>query len=158
MTKIYEFVRIQCPSILARTYIYESLGAFSGWPLPLLAELTVPIPGTSRELTKAVNVEYEAPENLDDPWRVSWRPEPGGIYPSFEGVLTIVDADNARATILELEGQYEPPLGMAGAAFDAAIGHRIATATANRLLAGIAAEIHDRYAREETRVSETTLE
>jgi len=40
----------------------------------------------------------------------------------------------ATETQLELEGAYQPPLGVVGNAIDAAIGHRIAEATVHRFL------------------------
>jgi hypothetical protein len=37
-------------------------------------------------------------------------------------------------TQLELEGAYEPPLGLVGGAIDAAVGHRLAEAVVHRFL------------------------
>jgi hypothetical protein len=37
-------------------------------------------------------------------------------------------------TQLEIEGDYRPPLGPLGGAFDAAVGHRIAQASVHKLL------------------------
>ncbi len=50
---------------------------------------------------------------------------------------------SATETQLEFAGTYEPPLGALGDALDAAIGHRIAEASVQGLVANVA-----RYLRE----------
>ena len=65
---------------------------------------------------------------------VSWTPEGGGPYPTFEGTLSVADEGFGRSR-LDLYGSYKPPLGIVGATFDAAFGARIAHAVATELLA-----------------------
>jgi hypothetical protein len=65
---------------------------------------------------------------------VSWTPKDGGPYPSFSGTLSVAE-DGAGWSRIEIDGSYRPPFGIAGAAFDAAVGQRIAQATASELLA-----------------------
>jgi hypothetical protein len=65
---------------------------------------------------------------------VSWAPKDGGPYPVFTGRLTVAD-DGVGWSRIDLDGTYKPPFGVLGAAFDAAVGHRIAVATAAELLA-----------------------
>ena len=65
---------------------------------------------------------------------VSWSPKDGGAYPDFTGTLSIAD-EGVGWSRIDLDGTYTPPFGVLGAAFDAAIGHRIAEATASELLA-----------------------
>ena len=65
---------------------------------------------------------------------VSWAPKDGGPYPTFAGTLSVAE-DAAGWSRIEIHGTYSPPFGIAGAAFDAAIGHRIAQGTASELLA-----------------------
>jgi uncharacterized membrane protein len=55
---------------------------------------------------------------------IRWRPV-SGPYPSFKGQLLARRGD-AHSCRLEIEGEYIPPGGIAGAAFDAALGRRIA--------------------------------
>ncbi len=64
---------------------------------------------------------------------VRWEPKDGGPYPSFAGTLSVTEEAFGWSRI-EIHGQYHPPLGIAGAAFDAALGHRIAQSTAAELL------------------------
>ena len=67
---------------------------------------------------------------------VSWSPKGGGPYPTFAGTLSIAE-DAIGWSRIEIDGTYRPPLGIAGAAFDAMIGHHIAKRTATELLAEI---------------------
>ncbi len=67
---------------------------------------------------------------------VSWAPKDGGPYPAFAGTLSVAE-DATGWSRIELDGSYKPPFGIAGAAFDAAVGHRIAQSTAAELLAEI---------------------
>jgi hypothetical protein len=65
---------------------------------------------------------------------VEWSPVGDGPYPKFVGVLTVEAEEGYGTCALTLEGDYEPPFGALGEAFDAALGRRIAIATARKLL------------------------
>jgi hypothetical protein len=65
--------------------------------------------------------------------KVNWHPI-SGPYPTFKGKL-FAWRGICRSCRLEIEGGYEPPGGVAGAAFDAVLGHRIAAETIHDLLA-----------------------
>ena len=67
---------------------------------------------------------------------VSWSPKDGGPYPTFHGTLSVAQ-DAIGWSRLEIDGTYNAPFGVAGAAFDAVVGHRIAQGTATELLAEI---------------------
>jgi hypothetical protein len=82
---------------------------------------------------------------------LQWTPEPGGIYPSFEGRLSAYSDGKDDSTTLELTGEYTPPLGVAGAAFDSILGRRLTADTAHDVLANVAAQMRVRYAYEEAR-------
>ena len=73
-------------------------------------------------VTYAVAVD---PMAFDRPWHIHWAPK-AGPYPQFEGELTAL-----------------------GAAFDLAVGGKIAAATAAALLERIGGEMEARYARDE---------
>jgi hypothetical protein len=64
---------------------------------------------------------------------LGWEADKGGPYPAFAGTLTVAPGGDERST-LELAGSYQPPAGIIGQAFDAAMGRRIATATLRALL------------------------
>jgi hypothetical protein len=117
---------------------------------PHLTKLSVPYPGGG--ISKNVLVSYRKaidPMHFDEPWDVHWTPEGGGPYPDFDGALTVRADENYTSAILELHGAYTPPLGAAGEVFDAVIGSKIASITAQTLLAQIAREVEERYGREE---------
>ena len=83
---------------------------------------------------------------------VTWRPEGGGPFPVFRGLLSIA-ASTPKSSMVALEGGYEPPLGVAGKAFDAVLGHRIAEATADELLSVLCDRIEREYMLDEPHVS-----
>lgn len=112
--------------------------------------LTAHIPATPIDLSKNVLVTCSKEPGEDGCWNIGWIPEPGGIYPTFEGKLRAYPSSR-RATILELSGSYKPPLGIAGEAFDRVLGRTITAETAHEFLANIAGEIKVRYALEEAR-------
>lgn len=64
---------------------------------------------------------------------VSWEPKDGGPYPRFDGTLSVAE-DAYGWSRIEIDGKYKPPFGVAGAAFDVAVGHKIAQSTATELL------------------------
>jgi hypothetical protein len=152
MTTVKEFLYVDCPYVRAREYLHAALAHVSADQLPHLLRLKATVPATSIELAKYVNVQYDRatdPMHFDEPWRVRWTPEPGGIYPSFDGELAVRADETYGSAILELTGEYTAPLGAAGRVFDAALGQRIAAGTAQELLARIAAEMQAQYRREE---------
>lgn len=152
MTHVYERIFLKCPYVRAREYLRESLEAAADehatQVLPLAAPLTF-VPGT---LEKNVLVRYERgrdPMHFDEPWSVYWTPEGGGPYPDFAGEITVRADESYSDAVLELHGDYAPPLGAVGKAFDMVIGARIAASTARRLLSEIGGAMERRYQDEE---------
>lgn len=153
MATIKETLRVACPYVRAREYLHDalSLAAKSRIEQPMI--LTAPLPVGHITLEKGVRARYAAagdPMHFDEPWHVSWDPEPGGVYPSFSGVLTVRADEDYDSANLELAGSYAAPLGPAGMLFDKALGIKIASSTVQALLAKISAEMIARYRREET--------
>lgn len=132
---------VPVPYNRARGYLNDALAAFatSGEPqmLTLMGKEVVVIYGRGSD-----------PLHFDEPWSLHWHPQ-GGPYPDFDGQLTVRADEDYSSCALELRGTYEPPGGIAGAAFDAIVGSRIATATARELLTAIGRDIEARYDREE---------
>ena len=143
MARVHERLYVRCPFGKAPSYLAYYLdqlardGGSAGAVLRLEAPLAdVGVPG-NLSISRDV-VAHFAPVDGDgfgtQETAVDWSPAPGGPFPKFVGVITI-EADESYGTCaLVLDGTYEPPLGMLGAAFDAAIGQRIANATARELL------------------------
>jgi hypothetical protein len=71
-------------------------------------------------------------------YSVSWSAKCGGPYPEFAGALAVEKSKAEDCFGLIVSGHYEPPFGVAGALFDAALGQRIAHASAHNLLRSIA--------------------
>ena len=95
---------------------------------------------------KRVLVRYERgcdPLHFDEPWNVFWTPEGGGPYPDFAGELTVRADENFRGAVLELTGEYVPPLDD-GRALDIVESAKITSAAAKELLARIARYIEER--------------
>jgi hypothetical protein len=89
------------------------------------------------------------PQDMAPRFAVHWEAEGDGPYPVFDGILTIEGGDDYDVFRLALEGTYQPPLGIAGKAFDLIVGNRIADQTAAELLADIAGVMEARFANEE---------
>jgi hypothetical protein len=150
VTELHEKHFIRAPFVRARAHLHETIEDAMRAHKPQLTKLSVSYPGG--EISKNVLVTYRKaidPMHFDEPWDVHWTPEGGGPYPDFDGALTVRADENYTSAILELDGAYRPPLGAAGAVFDAVLGSKIASITAQTLLASIAAEIEQRYRREE---------
>lgn len=153
MSDLLERRFVLCPYNLAQEYLAHIVGARTGTPSPLT--LTLALPGA--ELAKEVVVTYDAaidPMHFDEPWHLHWKPK-AGPYPEFDGELTVRADETYASCRLELKGSYRPPGGALGAAFDRAVGNRIAQATAQALLERIGAELEARYAADEKTKAQT---
>lgn len=70
---------------------------------------------------------------------ITWQhPNHPGLFPLMTATLSIYPLSPTE-TQLELDGQYEPPLGLLGAAVDSMIGHRLARIAIHAFVAEIAA-------------------
>lgn len=114
--------------------------------------------GAARIVLHAIGLERAAtvsltpahrPQDMEPRYAVHWGAEAGGPYPIFDGVLAVGGADDYNSFSLDIEGTYEPPLGLAGKAFDVVLGQRIADATLGALLAEIQVSIEARFQAEE---------
>ena len=146
MSKVFERRAVACPYTLAKGYLAAELSERARTGQPSVLTLRAAVAGA--DFARAVVVTYAAgsdPMHFDEPWRVHWTPEGGGPYPDFEGELTVRADYDYSSSILELAGEYQPPGGALGAAFDHTIGSRIASATASDLLAEIGARMEARY-------------
>lgn len=155
MSELLERRVVRCPYHLAQGYLAGIVAARTAAPGTLT--LTAAFPGV--ELVKELLVTYEPardPMHFDQPWRVHWKPK-SGPYPEFDGELTVRADENYESSLLELQGSYLPPGGAAGAAFDAAIGKRIASATAQALLERVGAELEESYQRDERSKSDAAI-
>jgi len=156
MSKISERIYVRCPFGKAPSFLNYYLDelAATGGAGGSVVRLVVPvsdlglgIPGGA-ELSRDVIAHFVPVD--DDTFgiqqtAVDWEPEGGGPFPKFAGFLTIETDEDYGTCSLLLEGEYEPPLGPVGAAFDAAVGHRIATVTARELLKTVRRRLEVEY-------------
>jgi hypothetical protein len=80
-----------------------------------------------------------------------WEAADKGPYPIFDGTLTVAQDETYERCRLILYGSYTPPGWLAGAAFDAVVGKRIALETAKELLERMSSFLTASY--EETELS-----
>jgi hypothetical protein len=105
-------------------------------PLDIAADIEIRVVATE-EITSA----FKSPTTrLTLEWAARRRP---GLFPVMHAVLSVY-ALSATETQIELEGDYEPPLGLVGKAVDAAIGRRIADASVHRFVEQVAASLRER--------------
>lgn len=149
MAHIKESLVVQWPSGRVPSYLewyFDQLSGGEGNKATL--ELKVPgdvlgVPGgvtIGRDVTATFAPIGDELNREEQRMSIRWTPKGGGPFPAFAGVLGL-SAEPGRACLLVLEGDYNPPLGAAGDVFDAALGHRIAHATAHELLHRIKAVI-----------------
>lgn len=152
MTHLHEHRFLKCPYTRAKGYLHEALQSLASTQGQQRLTLQVPF-SDARGLRKDVLVTYGTgadPMHFDEPWHIHWVPAGGGPYPEFDGELTIRADQDYPTSIIELTGAYKPPLGVAGALFDAVAGSKIASVTAQKLLAELGDEMERRYRSEES--------
>jgi hypothetical protein len=136
-------VPVRTPAEFAVAYAYaffcERDGRRDASPAALRLTLHAAAATLSADVPVRVQAEYRGGKaghgaEIHVAWQAS---EDTGAYPSFRGTLKAV-AGSEREAIINLAGFYSPPGGVAGAAFDAVVGGRIAYAAIDRLLGEIA--------------------
>jgi hypothetical protein len=91
------------------------------------------------------------PADMTPRYAVHWQAEGGGAFPIFDGFLSVAADEDYNSYWLVIEGDYEPPGGLAGKMFDAVIGNRIAVATTRNLLASLRETAEALFTKEEAR-------
>jgi hypothetical protein len=149
MTTLSERTLVHCSVNQAAKHLaryFKARGNSDGDIARLNLRAEVPVPGAKGTMKLertaiATLVPRHTPGEIMPHYGVTWAPEQTGPYPTFSGDLAIESGDDYHSFYLVLTGNYQPPLGAVGAAFDAVLGHRIAESTARNLLATIADSI-----------------
>jgi hypothetical protein len=161
MTHLNSSKTLTCPWVRAIAYFDRYL---TGLPQSERAEehelrLRVPLASLGLPGQFAIDQDVVAsfapltdPQGLDHGISVGWTPVGNAALPTFRGSLHIT-AEAVKSSVIVLDGDYEPPLGALGKMFDAAVGRRIAEATADELLKTIAERIELDYVTEEPHIS-----
>lgn len=149
MSTLYQRLHLACPYNRAQDILANALQPSVDTAEPQVLLLALP-----ETAVKGIDISREVivtfgdavdPMHFDQPWSVHWHPKDGGLYPDFDGTLTIRADETYATSILELEGTYEPPLGAVGVMFDAVVGSRIASATARELLRKLGGDLEAQY-------------
>ncbi len=157
MTTLSRRVLIHCPLAQAPRFL-QAFFAVHGDPGGEAAQFDVGveanIPGipapVSLNHSVVATLKYEPhPSDMQPRFAVDWAPTGDGPLPTFSGTLAIEPDEDYNAFFAVLDGRYDPPGGIAGRAFDALFGHRIAEATADHLLQRIRDYVEKSYAAEE---------
>jgi hypothetical protein len=86
----------------------------------------------------SVEVESSAPHGPRTRLRLAWKAaEHPDLFPTMDATLDVY-ALGPTETQVDFHGEYNPPGGAMGAAFDAVVGRRIADAAARRFVEEIA--------------------
>ncbi|MFY9778999.1 MAG: hypothetical protein WAJ85_00640 [Candidatus Baltobacteraceae bacterium] len=151
MSTLSERTRVEVPAAQSQARLAEYFHTLAGRRngtvrLSLSLPVTFPglvIPLSLQRTVVATLTPFRLPGDVAPRREVHWAPLRPGPFPSFRGELTVEAAEDGRAFWLELEGTYEPPIGLIGEAFDAVVGHNIARVTALNLLGRIKASLED---------------
>lgn len=149
MTEVFGTITIKAPYSVAMDAIVRRLKAKKNRIVLEVPFKKIGIPtnlGIEREVDIAFHPVhgYKGEQQLHDELRFTWVPTGGGPFPTFGGMLKLrpLGAD----TECILSGEYQPPGGKLGEAFDAVIGKRIAEATSNVLLDQIRQDVEADFA------------
>jgi hypothetical protein len=117
-------------SATARARALVSTMRASVGPVELGADVVVKV--------TSVEEERDAPLGPRTRLRLSWQAtKHAELFPTMDATLDVY-ALAPNETQVDFHGRYVPPLGLFGAAVDAAIGHRIAQAAVHRFVEEIA--------------------
>jgi|SRR5579863_113200 len=158
MTEVYGTTTINAPYSVALDSIVRRLRVKNH-----RIKLSVPLAklgfGANLGIEREVDVSFvplhghKGERLLHDELQFVWEPSGGGPFPTFTGSLKMhplgVDSE------IVLSGEYKPPLGVVGEAFDAVIGKRIAEATAKMLLETLRQELEADFAAVKDTIEET---
>jgi hypothetical protein len=158
MTEVYGTATVNAPYSVALDSIVRRLRVKKN-----ILKLSVPLAklgfGANLGIDRDVEVKFvpvhghKGERLLHDELQFVWEPAGGGPFPTFTGTLKMHPL--GTQTEIVLSGEYEPPFGVVGEAFDAVIGKRIAEATAQMLLDMLQLELEADFAAVKETIEET---
>jgi hypothetical protein len=98
------------------------------------------VAGVSKSVVVQVLAAYLLDDTLVIPLRWVAAGPSGSLFPQLDANLEISPASDTQS-VLRLAGAYRPPLGGVGAGLDRLLLHRVADATARRLVRELAADL-----------------
>lgn len=137
MTTVRATRFVECPFSAVIDYAEEALRRRQD-----IIVSAAPAFGELVHVTARISDDVSDPVRRHDALLLAWRPY-SPLFPDFHGALTV--RPQGRGAWLRIQGSYEPPLGVAGRAFDSLVGRRIAYLTLTRLLREIAHSAERRW-------------
>ncbi len=143
MPRLSDRIAVDCSVEQTSRGIDRFLNSFKGRDGVARLRLRVPTDGPPHgfAIDREVRIEVRRPTEAGEGTIIVWKPEGTVALPTFEGTLVACSNGVPDRSYIELEGSYTPPFGVAGQIFDAAIGKRIAQATAREFLKDLKAAI-----------------
>ncbi len=158
MTEVYGTTTVNAPYSVALDSIVRRLRVKKH-----LIKLSVPLAklgfGANLGVEREVDVSFvprhghKGERLLHDELQFVWEPVGGGPFPTFKGSLKMQPL--GLKTEIVLSGEYQPPFGALGEAFDAVIGKRISEATAKMLLETLQQELEEDFSAVKDTIEET---
>jgi hypothetical protein len=151
VSKIHQAIYVDCPPERAQAYLlkhFEGARRHHGRAMIPLTATLGPETGTHIKVERDATATF-APvsdaSGLEYKVHIEWTPATNEPLPEFDGTFRVQwDEEYGRCRVV-LEGEYEPPLGFVGRAFDAALGHKVAQNTVQALLESLRLEIESAY-------------
>ena len=161
MTEVFGNLTVNAPYSVAMDAIVRRLKVQKN-KISLLVPFRKLGIGTNLGVERTVIVAFvplhgsKGTQRLHDELEFTWEPDGGGPFPVFCGSLKM--HPNGSRTELVLSGEYQPPGGKLGEAFDVVIGKRIAQATAQTLLEQLQQDLETDFAAIKATIEDTTRE
>ncbi len=138
MRRLSRSVSVKAPSTFTLAYVNTHF--LERGPHASGAELALrfPLPrflveGLTLEKRVRIHLSFDPGASGNHTLTIEWKPLGRGPLPSFFGTVAATP-EGESACRLTIDGRYTPPGGVAGIAFDAVIGGRIASATLMALI------------------------
>jgi hypothetical protein len=154
VSDINESVIVECPPKRAQAYLldhFQKSAASNGRAMLRLTAIVGPEGGSHVTVKRDATATF-APSpgggGLEYQVLLDWEPASNEPLPKFSGVFRVQWDEDYGNCRLVLEGQYDPPLGLVGKAFDAFVGHRIARSTVTALLDQLRLDIEAAHRRD----------
>jgi hypothetical protein len=145
---------VDCPPGRAQAYLvkhFETAGRHRGQAVIKLEATIGDEAGTHVTIKRnamATFAPISGAGGLEYQVRIDWTPLTNEPLPTFDGIFRVQWDEEYGKCRLVLEGNYEPPLGVIGKAFDAAVGHRVAQSTMKTLLEELRSEIESAHRKD----------
>jgi hypothetical protein len=150
MTALHLKRAVACPSCQAPEHLERWFAEYANGDVSIItlcAQAALPgLPDLALTHDCVVHIaRADVPGSMVPRFSVRWESAGGGAFPQFQGTLSVLNDEDYESCILALDGTYDPPLGVAGVAFDHLMGRTIAEICGNDLLERIGTSVERMY-------------